>query len=362
MSRSARRLAIALVVLLVLAAAAVVGLRVAAQQLQSHIVQALGPRASIGALRAGWAGIEVEELRIQAPPGWPAGDELRARHVQITPDLRSLFGGPWRIARIGVDGGYVSMLRTRDGRLRLLPALLEERRSEAKAEEASTADAGKPLLVIGSVQLRDATVAFFDASVRQPPHPLRLEKLRVDAGPFVLPALDEAVKVALDGIFKGPQRDGTLAIDGELTPATRDATVHARLRGVDLVALQPYLLKATEAGVKRGTLDLEVRAGVQRNTLHAPGQVTLSGLELASGGGVLGTFAGVPRQAVLAAMSDKGRIDVKFTLDGRLDDPRFSLNENFATRLASGLAETLGVSVSGVVRGVEGVVKSLFGK
>ena len=117
-----------------------------------------------------------------------------------------------------------------------------------------------------------------------------------------------------------------------------------------------------EAGIKRGTLDLDVHATVDKNKLHAPGQLTLVGLELNSGSGMLSTFSGVPRQAVLAAMSKKGRIDVKFTLDGRLDDPSFSLNESLATRITSGLADSLGVSVSGVVKGVEGMVKGLFGR
>jgi len=356
-----RRLAIALAAFVTLVIAIVIGLRVATQRLQSSIVQALGPRASIGELSAGWTGIEVRALRIKAPPGWPAADELRAERVRVVPDLRSLFGGPWRVASVTVEGGYVSMLRTRDGRMRLLPALLEERRSETRVEQPAV-DSGKPLLEIASVKLRDASLAFFDASVRQPAHAMHLEQLKLDAGPFVLPALDKAIQIELAGLFKGTQRDGSLNISGELTPTTRDAALHARFKGVDLIALQPYLVKVSEAGIKRGTLDLDVRANVDNNKLHAPGQLTLIGLELNSGGGLLGTFAGVPRQAVLAAMSDKGRIDVKFTLDGRLDDPSFSLNESFATRIASGLAESLGVSVSGVVKGVEGMVKGLFGK
>src|SRR5262249_40703012 len=146
-----------------------------------------------------------------------------------------------------------SALRTRDGRMRLLPALLEGRRSTPAApEQQQTEEAARPLLEIGGVHLRDATLAFFDASVRQPPHAMRLEKLQVDAGPFVLPTLDSAIKVELEGVFKGPQRDGAVAIEGELTPATRDAQLHARFKGVDLVALQPYLVKVSEGGIKRG--------------------------------------------------------------------------------------------------------------
>jgi hypothetical protein len=101
---------------------------------------------------------------------------------------------------------------------------------------------------------------------------------------------------------------------------------------------------------------------VKAKRLHAPGRVTLSGLELASGDGLLGTFGGVPRQAVLAAMTRDGRIEVGFTLEGRIDDPAFSINDNLATKLAGGLAETLGVSLGGVVEGVGGVIKGLLGR
>jgi len=78
--------------------------------------------------------------------------------------------------------------------------------------------------------------------------------------------------------------------------------------------------------------------------------------------GVLATFGGVPRQAVLAAMERDGRIEVGFTLEGRIDDPAFSINDNLATKLAGGLAETLGVSLGGVVEGVGGVIKGLLGR
>src|SRR5581483_11367012 len=107
-----RRLAIAAVVLLALIAAVTAGLALASRQLQAHIEQALGPRASIGELHAGWTGVEVIDLRIQAAPGWPATDELRAHRVHVIPDLRGLFGGPWRIAQVTVEGGYLSVLRS----------------------------------------------------------------------------------------------------------------------------------------------------------------------------------------------------------------------------------------------------------
>ncbi|HSN31772.1 MAG TPA: DUF748 domain-containing protein, partial [Ideonella sp.] len=196
----------------------------------------------------------------------------------------------------------------------------------------------------------------------QPPWRLRIESLQATLGPLALPALDAPMAVDLRGVLKGVRQDGRFTVAGELTPATRDARIDARFGGVDLLALQPYLLEVADAGVRRGRLDLELKATVAHNRLRAPGRVTLEGLELAHGPGVLSTFAGMPRQAVLAALQRDGRIRIAFTLEGRLDDPAFSVNESLATRVAAGLADSLGVSVHGVVQGVGNVVKGLFGR
>lgn len=356
-----RRLTLGATAVLVLVLLGFVGLNVAVRQLRAQIETALGPRASVGALNAGWTGVEVLDLRIKGAAGWPADDELRARRVHVRPDLRSLFGGPWRIATVRVEDAYLSALRTRDGKTHVLPALLDDRKSGRATATGGEPPTSGPLVEIGRIEVDAARLDFFDASVRQPALRLRVEQLDAQVENLSLPALDKPLDLKVSGTFKGPQRDGKIALDGDYTPATRDANVHARFAGVDLLALQPYLLKVADSGVRRGSLDLELRATVQNNKLKAPGKLTLTNLELASDG-PLATFAGVPRKAVLAAMTDKGRLEVKFTLEGRLDDPSFSLNENLATKIASGMAESLGVSLSGVVKGLGGVVKGLFGQ
>lgn len=339
-----------------------VGLHLAVGQLQAQVEKALGPRASIGAIEAGWTGVDVLDLRIQAAPGWPAQDELRASRVRITPDLRSLLGGPWRIASVHVEGGYLSMLRSKDGKLHVLPALLEHAGPAAPADAASgPASAAALRLAIGQVQLEAASLDFYDASVHQSAAHLRVEQLSSAVGPLALPDLNQTLQLKLAGVFKGKQRDGRIDIQGELNLASRDAQIRANFAGVDLVTLQPYLLKVTDTGIRHGSLDLDLHASVRRNRLKAPGTLTLTQLELADEG-AMSTIAGLPRKAVLAAMTERGRLTVKFTLEGRLDDPAFSLNENLATKIASGLAESLGVSLSGVVKGVGGLVKGLLGR
>ena len=364
--------------LLVAVIALLLAYRLALQRIEGSLRDALGPRATVGEVDLGLTGLTVRQLQIKAAPGWPADTELRASAVRVQPDITSVLGalrgGPWRLERITVDDASLSLLRTRQGKLRLLPALIPEPAAEptkpaGKAGKTAPAPARAapvaPLLVIDHVELRGLQVDFFDATLPGPvPHRLRLHRLQAQIDHLVIPTLDEAVALDLSAQVQGsaPDADGSLSLKGQFTPATKDAEIKADLRKVDLKVLQPYLLKVAEGGVRRGTLDLAVQATVKDQHLKAPGRVTLTELDLADGPGWWDQVAGAPRKAVLAVLKDKGQIAMDFTIEGRLDDPGFSLNENLAKRFASGMAEAVGVSVGGVVQGVGSMVKGLFGR
>ncbi|WP_374566718.1 DUF748 domain-containing protein [Ideonella sp.] len=359
-----RKYLLALVALLLIAAVAG-AYHVALQRLQGVLLQSLGPRASVGAIELGWSGLTVRDLHVGAGPGWPADEELHAARVRVRPDLASAFGRAWRVQRVEIDGARIVLLRGRDGRLGVLPSVLGETRKTPPAPAASAASAASPTRVlIDHLVLNQVQVDLYDASLpgQRAPHRVQLADLNAQLDHLAAPTFDEPMAITLQALFKGPTQDGKLQIDGELTPATREADLKIRLDGADLLALQPYLLKAVDGGIKHGLLDLSVDARVHQQRLHAPGQVVLTGLQLANGPGVMDRFAGMSRQAVLAGLERKGRIEMKFTLEGRLDDPSFSINDSLAKRFASGLAESLGVSLSGVVEGVGDMVKGLFGR
>lgn len=362
MNRSTRLLVYLLAVVAAVALLGAAGLHYAAGVLKERIEKALGPDASLEAITLGLTAVEIRGLRIPAPEGWPAADALRAQRIVLRPELRDLLSARIRVRSIDVDEAYLSLLRTRDGRLRLLPSLLE---GAAKDEAAEPPD-----IAIGVVQLTNGMVEFYDGSIRKTPHRLRLEAIAMRIEDIRLPRLDGRTELSLEGRVAGAQRNGTLNIKGWLELAAHNSQLSTRLRGVDLVVLQPYLIKASEAGVKRGSLDVDLDSKVSNNRLDAPGRLKLSGVELAAGGGTLGTFMGLPRQAVIAALKNRqDSIDIAFTLQGNLDDPRFSLNENLATRLAAGIADGLGISLEGLARGVEsvgqgvgGTLRKLFGE
>lgn len=355
MSRPLKWLLGIAIALLLLASLGVVARHFATEKLRQAVEQALGPNAEVASIETSLSAIALNGIRIKADKDWPAVDELAARRVIVRPDWGALVSRSVRIASIEVEGGYVSMLRRKDGNLALLPSLLGKKEktrtggAETGADQKAAQDASLPEIVINRVLLSDAAVDFYDASIRQPAHRLRLEQTTVTLGAIRLPALTGRTEITLDGVIKGVRRDGRVALKGWAEIATRDSEMQATLAGVDLVALQPYLIKAAETGVKKGTLDLALKSTVKKNRLHAPGRVTLSGLELSTGK----TFMGMPREAVVAMMKDKkGQITADFVLEGNIDDPKFSLNEKFLSQIGTATANVLGISLEGLARGI----------
>jgi len=357
----------ALVGLLALAVLAAVGIHFAAQALKGQVIAALGQDSTIGEVSLGWSAVEVRDLSIRAPEGWPAEETLHASLIRVEPDLRALVSSELKVSRITVEGGYLSVLRPAKGPMRLLPSLLEQPKVAAAQEAAA---GSSPKLAIGSVVLKEAVLEFFDASVHKPAHKLRLEQVNAKVENLDLPALDSRTQITLQGVVKGVQSDGTLSIEGWSELASKESELHTRLQQVDLLAFKPYLIKAADTGIRTGKLDMQIDSTVHQQHLHAPGQIRLANLELESRGGAWSAIMGVPRSAVVGALKDRnGVIDLKFTLEGNLNDPRFSLNEQLAMRIGAGLASSLGVSIEGLAKGVgntagsltEGV-KKLFGQ
>ena len=339
---------ILLVFILVLIIGGVIGFQVAIGIIKGRVVEALGPESEIKELKVGWSAVVVEGLRIKGRQGWPAADTLRAERVVIVPSLRSLLSETIQIGSITVIRPYLSALRTRDGKLQVVPSLLD--RPAAK----TTAPAGPPArsVAISRIKLEDGVAELFDATVAQPPLKIRMEKIQATVRNVTVPTLKGKSQLDLAAVVKGVQGDGRANVSGWAEIATKNSSVKTELRSVDLVAFQPYLTKATETRLQKGTLDLDLQSEVNGNQLRAPGRITISDLEFAPAKGALDTFMGVPRAAVVNFLKDKNnKIAVNFIIEGDTNNPHFALNEAFATRVASSLAENLGVSIRGVAEG-----------
>lgn len=342
---------IALVVILVLLVGGIIGLRIAAGILKGRVVKALGPGSEIQAAQVGWSGVVVHSLRIKGPRGWPATDTLRAERVVIFPDLRSLLSDTIQISSVTVVRPYLSAVRTRDGRLRVLPTLLEA--PDPAPKGTPPAGPAMPSIDISRIQVKDGVVELFNYAVAPSPLKIRLEQVQATVQNVAVPGLQGKTHFDLDAVVKGIQRDGRAKIVGWAEIASKDSSVKTEMRSLDLVALQPYLTQASDARVQRGSLDLNMQSEVRNNWLRAPGTVVISDLEFAPSRGTSEMFMGVPRSAVVNFLKNQdNKVAINFTIEGDLNNPQFTLREALATRIAAGLAELLGVSIRGLAEGV----------
>jgi Domain of Unknown Function (DUF748) len=356
----------------------VVGYRVGVRLLQERIVEALGPGSGITEVKVNWFSLDVFGVSITAPEGWPTGRTFRAARVRIIPNLQTILTDQIHISSIVFERPYVSVMRT-SGKWILFPGLTETR-DRKKNTEAGGANLSLRAVTISKIELQDGVVDFFDATVTRPPLKTRLERVDAVIGDVAIPWSKTRTRFELAANVKGIRRDGRAKVSGWLGPARGDSSSQITLYAVDLVSLQPYLVRIGEAQVRKGTLDLRLNSEVRANRLDGKGKLIIRDLEFAPSRGYLETFMGIPRSAVINFLkNNENAIDVDFVLTGDTSNPRFSINEAIATRVAMGMAAELGVSIrslaedfgnlgrrsvegaAGVAEGVGSVLKGLFG-
>ena len=324
------------------------GYRLGTRLLRDQIVEVLGAGSQVRELKVNWFTVEMFGISIDAPRGWPAAQTLTAKHLIIVPDLRSLLSTQVRISSIVIEEPYLSMLRT-PGKLRLVPSLTEGGKKKKGTHSPN------PAVTISKIDLKDGTVEVYDATVSRPPLRTRIEHIDAVIRDVAAPASGKT-HFELAGIVKGKQRDGRATLAGWVAAAGNDSSSRIVLTGVDMVALQPYLVKKNDVRVTRGSLDLNLDSEVRKNNLDGNGKIVLRNLEFARSRGFFDTFMGLPRTAVIGFLKDNNNaIAVDFTLKGNTDNPNFSLNENLSTRIAASMAGTLGVSIVNVAEGIGGL-------
>lgn len=319
------------------------GYYIGVRLLRDKVVVALGPGSRLTELKVNWFTIELLGVSIDGPKGWPAAHAFEAERVTIVPDLRTLFTDNIRIASITVEKPYLSILRN-PGKLVLVPSLTErEKRTEEENARAVT---------ISRIELKGGSFDLYDATVSRPPYKTRIEDIDALIKDVASPAADKT-HFDLVGIIKGVKHDGRGKVNGWVGPAAKDSSSRIILDSVDLVALQPYLVKKTDARVAGGTLDLNLASEVRNDILDGKGKVILRDLAFAPSSGFFDTFMGLPRNAVISFLKDNDNaIDVDFTLTGNTKNPNFSLNENLSTRIATAMAGELGVGITNVAEGI----------
>ncbi|MGI4862082.1 MAG: DUF748 domain-containing protein [Janthinobacterium lividum] len=403
--RMRRALTLVALALLVLAAGGALAAHLAARALRGEVIRLLGPTGHAERIDVGFSRITLDQVVIGAPTGWPVGDALRARRIVLEPALWELLSHRVAIRRAVLDDAYLSIVRSREKGIVLLPGMHDRAGASAagaptagataegashtqqtagtgaaanalpnaggraastgggSAQDSAHAASQSYKVDIGSIVLHNGTLDFFDGVVAQPAARVRIDALDATLGPLHFPALADPTQIALAGRIAGPQQGGPLHIAGWIVFHDQRSDVRMQFSQVDVQALRPYLQKGRAAAfIDSGRVGIDVHSVVQSHQLHADGRVTLEHLQLAPATGPLAALTTLPRDAALAALQDRqGRIAFDFTLQGDLADPTFSLDGDFATRFAAGIAKALGVSAEGIARGVGDTTRGLGG-
>lgn len=359
MSRSSRKrwLLVVGAVVALLVVAGVVAMHFAARSVEESIQEVLGPEGQAAEIKVGLTTVEILDIRIKAPKGWPSDSTLRARRIVVVPDLRELLSDQVRITSIEVHGAYLSALRPKEGGgLRVLPSIAD------RAKKNQSAGRERRGAVVNTVLLTDCVIEIYDATVVGKAQKLRVDAVKGTIDDIRLPELTNRTRVDLEGISRGINRHGTIAVRGWVEVANKDAELHTQVRNVDLALFEPYVITKIKSGIDSGSFNLDLRSRVKKNFVTASGTLTVVAIKLKPSENPLGAIAAVPRDVVIGALeNEQNEITIPFKVEGDLDDPAFSLTGEGTLQTAVAVAKAFGASFEGLVRAFLIIVNGFAG-
>jgi hypothetical protein len=345
--------------------------KLSGQFLKARVEKSLGDNVTASAVSISWGKVTVEDLTFLRD-GQIVG---KIKAVDIKADFMSILRNKLSISKVEVDQPYFKLLIDNKGNVLLPIAMPEEKMGKGKEErkkkeiqEVPTTKESMPVEV-KTLIVKEGKVDFEDRSMARPVL-LTFVDVRVDVHHITYPFVNQWTDYEVSSQLAGGSQKGSIKATGKTNFLNEETKVKTVLKNIDLALLRPYIEKKGDAGIERGFINMNMDAGVVKKHIKAPGVMTIRDLQLSSSGGVSGTFLGVPRSMALSFLkNNNNEISLNFVLEGDLNNPRFNIRENLATRLSVGMANKLGVSVTGAgetVAGgsskvIEGTTKTLKG-
>ena len=255
--------------------------------------------------------------------------------------------------------------RSREGNL-IAPWTILEKKEKGKEISDDREEKGKEslLIKIDRFRIRKGSVDFEDRKTGEPPAQIQLRELDLELKNIQYPFISFHSLITLEGKIKGGKKEGSIYTEGWVDLKNMDMETSFKVQEIDIKIFEPYYRKRVSAEIEAGQINMEAKIGVKQRTIDAPGQLKLIDLQMKEGGTVLW----IPAKVLISLLRDKGnRIQIQFHVKGNMDDPQFSLQETFLTRVAVSMAETLGIPIKvvsetilgGTGKGAEGLIEVL---
>jgi len=317
------------------------------------------------------AGIEVKPTCLSAK-GIQYEEPVSKRKIfvieemKVYPDLFSFLRGTLSIRKWIISRPSFFFYRSREG-LFVGPWATpgKEEKGEGISDEREKKRKDSVLVKVDLFRILKGSFDFEDMKPGGSPAEIRLREVDLELKDLQYPFVSSRSPIKLKGKIKGEKQDGSFDTKGWLDLKNMDMETSFKIQEVDIKIFEPYYRKRVSAEIETGHVNMDAKIAVKKRMLDAPGQLELADLRIKEGGG---TVLWVPAKYLISILKDKGnRIKVQFHVKGNMNDPQFSLQETFITRVAISLAETLGIpikvigetTIGGAGKGAEGFVEGL---
>jgi hypothetical protein len=336
----------------------------AVKSIQARLEQVVGPGLTIGQIKIKPTYLSVKGIRYEDP--------LSKRRIflieemRVYPALYSFLKGTLRIREWIVFQPSFFFYRSREGHF-IGPLTIMGEREEDKeiSDEKERKEKESILVKIDLFRIRKGSVDFEDMKHEGVPAEIRLRELDLELKNVQYPFISSRSSIELKGKIKGRKREGNIDTKGWIDLKNMDMETSFKVQEIDIKIFEPYYRKRFSTEIESGYINMESKIAVEKKMIDAPGQLELVDLHIKEGGG---TVLWIPAKTLVSLLRDKGnRIKVKFHVKGNMDDPQFSLQETFLTRVAVSLAGTLGIPIQvvgetmigGTGKGAEGLIEGL---
>jgi hypothetical protein len=369
-------LIIVLVIIIVLGISVALLVKYANQIIKSELERRLGKSFSIERIDLAWGHVEAVGVKLKNAAG---KEVIKVDSLYVSADFMGLLRKEYVASSVVLKNPYMFVEVDKKGNI--INPVLPVTPEPVKAEKQGRQDQPMAPVTVKKIEIAGGAIDYLDRKTPATPVLTKIRNISLEMKDIHTPFTDTFSQYVLRANMPGHMSTAVVKSDGKINLKTRDMGCKTQVRALDLTDLQPYFQKDNTATIKKGLLDLDMDVRVASKKIHAPGNAVLKDLEFQSGSGAGNYFMGIPLSLVIGFLkTSNNEIPVAFVVEGDLDNPKFSLQEEFVAAMTIALAGKLGFSIEGVaqsllggsvkgsgnigssVKGIEEGLKKLFGK
>ena len=331
---------------------------------QARLQKVVGPGFTIAEIKIKPTYLSAKGIQYQDPLSQKR--IFLIEEMRVYPALSSLLKSTLNIRECMILQPSFFFYRTREGSfVGPWPTVEKEEKDKEISEDREKKGKESVLVKIDRFRIRKGSVDLEDRKIAEPPAQIQLRELDLELKNIEYPLISSHSFIELKGKIEGRKKEGNLYTKGWIDLKTTDMEISFDVKETEVKTFEPYYQKRVSAEIETGYIDMDAKITVKKKAIDAPGHLELVNLRIKEGSG---TVLWIPAETLASLLRDKGnRIKVAFHVKGSMDDPQFSLQEAFLTRVALSLAETLGIPIKvvgetvlkGTGKGAEGLIESL---